>query len=142
MSSGNTTLTLSHDCIYHFIGSVGRRPECRPIAVRFNTPGRGIWPGHGVVSAEAACTAVTDTTVVCRPSHQYDTQASVSTHSVPMTPVKPVLATCLLAICRPSGCTVVSGVVVVVVGVCNRSQMRTSKCTCLIFGVSIGLDPG
>jgi len=33
-------------------------------------------------------------------------------------------------------------VVVVVVGVCNRSQMRTSKCTCLIFGVSIGLDPG
>jgi len=52
----------------------------------------------------------------------------------------------LLAICRPSGCTVASGVVgvvvVVVVGVCNRSQMRTSKCTCLIFGVSIGLDPG
>jgi len=43
-----------------------------------------------------------------------------------------------LAICRPSGCTVVSGVVVVG-GVCNRSQMRTSKCTCLIFGVSIGL---
>jgi len=41
----------------------------------------------------------------------------------------------LLAICRPSGCTVVSGVVVVVGGgVCNRSQMRTSKCTCLIFG--------
>jgi len=35
----------------------------------------------------------------------------------------------------------VSGVVVVV-GVCNRSQMRTSKCTCLIFGVSIGFDPG
>ena len=38
----------------------------------------------------------------------------------------------LLAICRPSGCTVASGVivvgvVVVVVGVCNRSQMRTSK---------------
>jgi len=33
-------------------------------------------------------------------------------------------------------------VVVVVVGVCNRSQMRTSKCTCLIFGVSTGLDPG
>jgi len=48
----------------------------------------------------------------------------------------------LLPICRPSGCTVVSGVVVVVVGDCNRSQMRTSKCTCLIFGVSIGLDPG
>jgi len=50
-----------------------------------------------------------------------------------------------LAICRPSGCTVASGVVgvVVVVGVCDRSQMRTSKCkfTCLIFGVSIGLDP-
>jgi len=35
----------------------------------------------------------------------------------------------LLAICRPSGCTVVSSVFVVV-GVCNRSQMRTSKCTC------------
>jgi len=53
-----------------------------------------------------------------------------------------------LAICRPSGCTVASGVVgvgvvvVVVVGVCNRSQMRTSKYTCLIFGMSIGLDPG
>jgi len=30
----------------------------------------------------------------------------------------------------------------VVVGVCNRSQMRTNKCTCVIFGVSIGLDPG
>jgi len=47
-----------------------------------------------------------------------------------------------LAICRPSGCTVASGVVgvvvvVVVVCVCNRSVMRTSKCTCLIFG----LDP-
>jgi len=43
-----------------------------------------------------------------------------------------------------SGYTVASGIVVVgvVVGVCNRSQMRTSKCTCLIFGVSIGLDPG
>ena len=48
---------------------------------------------------------------------------------------------CLLATCRPSGCTVASGVVVVVVGDCNRSQMRTSKCICLIFGVSIGLDP-
>jgi len=47
-----------------------------------------------------------------------------------------------MSICRPSGCTVVSGVVVVVVvSVCNRSQMRTSKCTCLIFGVSIVLDP-
>jgi len=54
---------------------------------------------------------------------------------------------------HPSGCTVASGVVgvivvvadvvvVVVGGVCNRSQMRTSKCTSLIFGVSIGLDPG
>ena len=43
----------------------------------------------------------------------------------------------LLAICRPSGCTVASGVVGVVVGICNRSQMRTSKCTCLIFGVSM-----
>ena len=32
-------------------------------------------------------------------------------------------------------------VVVVVVGVCNRSQMRTIKCTCLIFGMSIVLDP-
>jgi len=42
----------------------------------------------------------------------------------------------------PSGCTVASGVVgVVVVGICNHFQMRTSKCTCLIFGVSIGLDP-
>ena len=43
-----------------------------------------------------------------------------------------------LAIRRPSGCIVASGVVVVVVvGVCNRSQMRTSKCTRLIFDVSI-----
>jgi len=53
----------------------------------------------------------------------------------------------LLAIRRPNGCTVASGVVgvvvvVVVAGVCNHSQMRTSKCTCLVFGVSIGLDPG
>ena len=47
----------------------------------------------------------------------------------------------LLATCGPSGCTVVSSVVVVVV-VCNRSQMRNSECTCLIFGVSIGLDLG
>jgi len=38
-----------------------------------------------------------------------------------------------------SSCTVASGVVV---GVCNLSQMRTSKYTCLVFGVSIGLDPG
>ena len=44
-----------------------------------------------------------------------------------------------LAICRPSGCTAASCVVVVVVGVCNRSQTRTSKCTCLIFGVSLYL---
>jgi len=39
----------------------------------------------------------------------------------------------LLAICCPSSCPVASevvvvGVVVVVVGVCNLSQMRTSKC--------------
>jgi len=50
----------------------------------------------------------------------------------------------LLAICRPSDRTVASVVVivvvVVVVGVGNRCQMRTSKFTCLIFGVSIGLD--
>jgi len=45
----------------------------------------------------------------------------------------------LLAICRTGGCTVASGVVGI--SICNRSQMRTSKCTCLIFGVSIGLDP-
>jgi len=52
----------------------------------------------------------------------------------------------ILAVCRPSGCTVASGVVVVVIviviGICNRSKMRTSKCTCLIFDASIGLDPG
>jgi len=50
-----------------------------------------------------------------------------------------------LAICRHSDRTVASGfvgvVVVIVGGVCNRSQMRTSKCTCLIFGMSIGVDP-
>jgi len=44
----------------------------------------------------------------------------------------------LLAVCHPTGCTVSSSIVGVVVSVCNRSQMRTSKCTCLIFGVSIG----
>jgi len=45
--------------------------------------------------------------------------------------------------CRPSGYTVVSGIVgVIVVGVCNCCEMRTSKRTCLVFGVSIGLDPG
>ena len=32
--------------------------------------------------------------------------------------------------------------VALLVGVCNRSQMKTSKCTRLIFGVSIGLDTG
>jgi len=54
-----------------------------------------------------------------------------------------VLLLLLLAICRPSDCIVVSGIVGVVVGgVSNRSQMRTSKCTCLIFGVSIGLNRG
>jgi len=48
----------------------------------------------------------------------------------------------LLAICRPSHCTVMSSIVVVGVSVSNHSQMRTGKCTCLIFGVSIGLDAG
>jgi len=48
----------------------------------------------------------------------------------------------LLAICRPTDRTVASGVVgvvvvVVVVGICNRSQMRTSKCTYSIFGVCV-----
>jgi len=59
-----------------------------------------------------------------------------------------ILSSVQSSICHPSDCTVVSGIVVVVVvvvivgaDVCNRSQMRTSKCTCLIFGVSIGLDP-
>ena len=52
-------------------------------------------------------------------------------------------STSSLAICHPSVCTVVSGIIiVVVVGVCNCSQMRTSKCACLIFGGSTGLDPG
>jgi len=53
----------------------------------------------------------------------------------------------LIGACRPSGCTMASGVVGVVVvvvivgGDCNHSQMRTTKCACLIFGVRIGLDP-
>jgi len=49
-----------------------------------------------------------------------------------------------LAICRPSGCTVASGVVgvVVVVGVCNCSQMRTSKSMFSFWCEYIGLDPG
>ena len=54
----------------------------------------------------------------------------------------------LLAICRRSDCNVASVVVVVVIVVIvvvvvirNCSQMRTSECACLIFGVSIGLDP-
>ena len=62
-----------------------------------------------------------------------------------------------MALCHPSDRTVASGVVGIVVvvavavvviviiviivgGICNHSQMRTSKCTCLFFGVSIGLD--
>jgi len=76
-----------------------------------------------------------------------DRQTRRQTHKVTDATDHPTLPTprlppawIILAICRPSGCTVVSGVVVV--GVCNRTQMRTSKCTCLIFGVSIGLDPG
>jgi len=53
----------------------------------------------------------------------------------------------LLVICCPSDRTVACGivgivVVVVISGVCNRCQMRTIKCRCLIFGMSIGLDPG
>jgi len=50
------------------------------------------------------------------------------------------LTSVLLAICRPTDCTVVSSVVVVI-GICNCSQMRTSKYTHLVFGISIGLDP-
>jgi len=57
-----------------------------------------------------------------------------------------VLEVFVIVDCRPSDCTVafsvVGVVVVVVVGVCNRSQMKTSKCTCLMFGVRVGLDPG
>jgi len=46
----------------------------------------------------------------------------------------------------PSDRIVASGVVgvvvvVVVVGACNCSQMRTSKFTCIIFGVSVGRAP-
>jgi len=49
--------------------------------------------------------------------------------------LRPLVLMQLLAIClyHPSDHTVASGVV------CNRSQMRTSKCTCVIFGVSIGV---
>ena len=73
-------------------------------------------------------------------------QSHVQGIRTPRFAVAPLL-TVLLAICRPSGCIVASGVVgvvigvVVVVGVCNRSQMRTSKCKCLIFGVSIQGGP-
>jgi len=46
---------------------------------------------------------------------------------------------------HPSDISVASGIVIiivfVIVGVYNRSQMRTSKCTRLIFGVNIGLHP-
>ena len=54
------------------------------------------------------------------------------------------MAVCV-CIAGPSDRIVASGAVgvsVVVVGVCNRSQMRTgtSKYTCVIFAVSIGLD--
>ena len=60
-----------------------------------------------------------------------------------------ILLIALLAICRPNDRNVAYGivgiivvvVVIIIVGICNRSKMRTSKCTCLIFGVSIGLDP-
>jgi len=51
----------------------------------------------------------------------------------------------LLVICGPNDRTVVSGVVgvivVIVIGICNHSQMRTSICTCVIFGVNIGGHP-
>jgi len=69
-------------------------------------------------------------------------RASIASHDIT------IITITLLAISRPSGCTVASGVVVVgvvvvvVVGVYNRSQMRTSKCACLIFDVSVDLDPG
>jgi len=64
--------------------------------------------------------------------------------------IHPAAVSSLLAICRPSDRTVAYGVVivvvvvvvVVVVDVCNRSHMRTSKCTCSIFGVNMSLDPG
>jgi len=49
------------------------------------------------------------------------------------------LSRLLLVTCRSNGCTVVSGIVsiiVVVGGICNCSQMTTIKCTCLNFGVS------
>ena len=62
----------------------------------------------------------------------------------------------LLAICRPSGCTVgsVASGVVPLSALASSSLLsssssatvtalrRTSKCTCLIFGMSVGLDPG
>jgi len=52
--------------------------------------------------------------------------------------VKVLLVVCLY---RPGDRTVASGIVVIIVGICNHSRMKTSKSTCAIFGVSIGLDP-
>jgi len=78
--------------------------------------------------------------------HNFAQQQMSSLTSTPPPSVLPLRAIAQrqhswrLLICRHSGCTVASGIV----DVCNRSQMRTSKCrpTCLIFGVNIGLDPG
>jgi len=44
--------------------------------------------------------------------------------------VMPFITFIFFMICRPSGCTVVSGVVI---SICNHFQMRTSKYTCLIL---------
>jgi len=81
--------------------------------------------------------------LICLCTMQWRAPADGETVGTPLSPKQ--VTQKLLAICRPSGCTVLSGVVVVVVvvvGVCDRSQIRISKCTRLIFGVSIGLDPG
>jgi len=91
----------------------------------------------------AAWTAHFDSSTSTSATTNNDRLAAEPVSSKPVGTTSTGIVYLLLAICRPSGCTAVSGVVIVVGGgVCNWSQMRTSKCTCLIFDVIISLDPG
>ena len=118
------------------------RPADNQMPAPFNAIGQNLYL---TTARTMDLTAGTDAWYNEKADYDYETQkcadGRVCGHYTQVTPTTRLKR--FLAICRPSGCTVVSGVVVVV-GVCNRSQTRTSKSfhTRLIFGVSIGLDPG
>ena len=104
-----------------------------------------LWPGActGLVNEDSMRSGHWLRLVLCGPFRALTMMVRLQEgHPIEMLCAIYVLVCLSLAICL--GCTVASGIVsvVVVVGVCNCSQMRTSKCTCLIFGVSVGLDPG